>query len=93
MDRYPAPEEGLKVLVDPPANDDARNGAGLTSNSFDHDPWGNPYQYAYPGTHHPTSFDVWSRGADGADGGEGSGHWQLVMRIKFSSRRGPMALR
>ncbi|MBU6402070.1 MAG: type II secretion system protein GspG, partial [Verrucomicrobia bacterium] len=23
--------------------------------------------------HHPTSFDLWSRGADGADGGEGQG--------------------
>ena len=33
----------------------------------------------FPGTHHPTSFDIWSRGADGADGGEGEnadiGNW------------------
>ena len=32
-----------------------------------------------PGTHHPTSFDIWSRGEDGADGGEGEaadiGNW------------------
>jgi hypothetical protein len=25
------------------------------------------------GTHHPTSFDLWSRGADRLDGGEGEG--------------------
>ena len=29
------------------------------------DPWGNPYQYACPGTHNPDSYDVWSLGPDG----------------------------
>jgi general secretion pathway protein G len=79
MDRYPAPEEGLKVLVDPPANDDSKKWRGPYIKQLINDPWGNPYQYSFPGTHHPTSFDVWSRGADGADGGEGDaadiGNW------------------
>jgi general secretion pathway protein G len=82
MDRYPTAEEGLKVLVDPPAG--AETGAdqkwrGPYIKQLRNDPWGNPYQYSFPGTHHPTSFDLWSRGADGADGGEGPnadiGNW------------------
>ena len=32
------------------------------------DPWGNPYQYACPGSHNPDSFDVWSFGPDGVNG-------------------------
>jgi general secretion pathway protein G len=79
MDRYPAPEEGLKVLVDPPTNDDSKKWRGPYIKQLINDPWGNPYQYSFPGTHHPTSFDVWSRGSDGADGGEGDaadiGNW------------------
>ncbi len=26
------------------------------------DPWGQPYQYACPGTHNKNSYDVWSKG-------------------------------
>ena len=82
MDRYPTPEEGLKVLVDPPAGTETGTESkwrGPYIKQLRNDPWGNPYQYAFPGTHHPTSFDIWSRGADGADGGEGAnadiGNW------------------
>jgi general secretion pathway protein G len=79
MDRYPTPDEGLKVLVDPPANDDSKKWRGPYIKQLRNDPWGNAYQYAAPGTHHATSFDIWSRGADGADGGEGDnadiGNW------------------
>ena len=43
------------------------------------DPWGNPYQYRQPGND-GRSFDVWSQGADGADGGSDDnadiGNWQ-----------------
>ncbi|WP_374577014.1 type II secretion system protein GspG [Phenylobacterium sp. J367] len=43
------------------------------------DPWGNAYQYSYPGEH--GRFDVWSAGADGQKGGEGDdadiGNWTL----------------
>ena len=79
MDRYPTAEEGLKVLVDAPADDDAKKWRGPYIKLLRNDPWGNPYQYLIPGTHHTTSFDLWSRGADGADGGEGEnadiGNW------------------
>jgi general secretion pathway protein G len=79
MDTYPSTEEGLKVLTEKPANDSGKwRGPYLTLLRLD--PWGTPYQYSYPGTHRPASFDLWSRGADKADGGEGDGadigNWQ-----------------
>jgi general secretion pathway protein G len=79
MDRYPTSDEGLTVLVTAPAGDD-KKWRGPYIQQVRNDPWGNPYQYRCPGVHHPTSFDLWSRGADNADGGEGEGadigNWQ-----------------
>ncbi len=78
MDRYPTAEEGLKALVEAPSAED-KKWRGPYIKLLRPDPWGNAYQYRSPGLHHPTSFDVWSRGADGADGGEGEaadiGNW------------------
>jgi general secretion pathway protein G len=78
MDRYPTAEEGLQVLVTAPAGGEQK-WRGPYVKQLRNDPWGNPYQYIVPGTHHTTSFDIWSRGADGADGGEGAnadiGNW------------------
>jgi general secretion pathway protein G len=79
MDRYPTTDEGLKLLVEAPAGDD-KKWRGPYIKQLRNDPWGNPYQYRAPGAHHTTSFDLWSRGADGADGGEGNcadiGNWE-----------------
>ena len=79
MDRYPTADEGLKVLVDPPTNDDGKKWRGPYIKQLRNDPWDNPYQYAFPGTHHPTSFDIWSRGPGGANGGDSAateiGNW------------------
>jgi general secretion pathway protein G len=79
MDRYPTMEEGLKILVEPPATED-KKWRGPYIKQLRNDPWGNSYQYRIPGVHHTTSFDIWSRGADGVDGGEGQGadigNWQ-----------------
>jgi general secretion pathway protein G len=72
FDRPPTTEEGLKVLVEPPTGED-KKWRGPYIKMLRPDPWGNPYQYRYPGVHHPTSFDLWSRGADNVDGGEGNG--------------------
>ena len=65
MDRYPTADEGLKVLVDSPANDDDKKWRGPYIKQLRDDPWGHAYQYAYPGTHHPASFDIWSTGDKG----------------------------
>ena len=72
MDRYPTMDEGLKVLVEPPLGEDQK-WRGPYIRELRRDPWGNPYQYRIPGVRHPASFDLWSRGADGVDGGEGQG--------------------
>lgn len=75
--RYPATEEGLQALVEKPA--DAPNWKqGGYLNSVPVDPWGHPYQYRQPGEH--GTYDVFSYGADGKEGGEGYdkdiGNWQ-----------------
>ena len=78
MDRYPTTEEGLKSLTEAPAGEEGK-WKGPYINLLRKDPWGNDYQYHSPGQHHPTRFDLWSRGLDGADGGEGDaadiGNW------------------
>jgi general secretion pathway protein G len=78
MDRYPTMDEGLKVLVEAPTGED-KKWRGPYIKLLRPDPWGNPYQYRVPGIHHATTFDVWSRGADGQDGGDGQnadvGNW------------------
>ena len=78
MDRYPTMDEGLKVLVEAPAGED-KKWRGPYIKLLRPDPWGNQYQYRVPGMHHTTTFDVWSRGADGQDVGEGPnadiGNW------------------
>ena len=79
MDRYPSNEEGLNALITAPAGEEQK-WRGPYVKVLRNDPWGHPYQYRAPGTHHPSSFDLWSRGADNADGGEGAnadiGNWQ-----------------
>jgi general secretion pathway protein G len=78
MDRFPTSDEGLKALMEAPAGEESK-WRGPYIRQMRDDPWGNPYQYRCPGTHHPTSCDVWSQGADKADGGEGEnadiGNW------------------
>ena len=72
MDRYPTMDEGLKVLLETPTGED-KKWRGPYIKVLRPDPWGNPYQFRVPGMHHSSTFDVWSRGADGQDGGEGPG--------------------
>ena len=77
--RYPTTEEGLEALVTVP--DDPRDAASFPEGGFINDlpldPWGNPYQYLYPGEN--GRFDIWTWGADGRPGGEGEdadiGNW------------------
>ncbi len=67
---YPRTEDGLTSLVSAPAAvraDRYREGGYIRR--LPDDPWGNPYQYAFPGRVRP--FDVYSLGADNAPGGEG----------------------
>ena len=78
MDRFPSNEEGLEALVTAPS-DNADKWRGPYITKLRPDPWGNPFQYRIPGTHGAGAFDLWSRGSDGAEGGEKAaadiGHW------------------
>jgi general secretion pathway protein G len=79
MDRVPSSEEGLKVLAEPPSGED-KKWRGPYIKEVKPDPWGRPYNYRAPGVHGKNRFDIWSLGADGAEGGEKEaadiGNWQ-----------------
>src|SRR5690606_18712659 len=67
---YPSTDQGLAALSSPPAGVDAtlyRPGGYIRR--VQEDPWGNPYQYTFPGTRSGGRFDVFSFGADGQPGG------------------------
>ncbi|MCR5874057.1 type II secretion system major pseudopilin GspG [Phenylobacterium sp. J426] len=76
---FPSTEQGLSALVTAPPGltrpDRYRDGGYIRR--LPQDPWGNPYQYRYPGER--GRFDVYSFGADGRKGGEGDdadiGNW------------------
>ncbi|MDH0647974.1 type II secretion system major pseudopilin GspG [Pseudomonas sp. GD03858] len=75
---YPSQNQGLKVLVEKPAQ--AKEGQWRAYlDRLPNDPWGRPYQYLNPGAN--GEIDVFSLGADGQAGGEGVnsdiGSWQL----------------
>ena len=81
--RFPTTEQGLEALVERPTSaPEPRNynAAGyLKKRQVPHDGWGNPFQYAMPGTNNTEGFDIWSLGADGQPGGTGTnadlGNW------------------
>lgn len=67
--RYPTSDEGLKALIERPGDLQTWNGPYLAKKIIPQDPWNRPYEYRMPGEH--ADFDLWSLGADGAEGGEG----------------------
>ncbi len=69
MGRYPTSAEGLAALVVQPSGATRWNGPYLRKNVIPKDPWGNDYQYRSPGQH--GAFDLYSLGADNAEGGDG----------------------
>ncbi len=65
--RYPNSEEGLNALITAPA--DIRNWRGpYLEDTVPNDPWGNPYVYR-SGENSFQGFVLYSRGADGKEGG------------------------
>ena len=68
--RYPTTQEGLQALLTAPAGVPNWNGPYWKKNTLPKDPWTNEYKYASPGQH--GAYDLWSYGADGKEGGEGS---------------------
>lgn len=74
---YPTTEQGLKALaVRPTDGPKPRSWKPLLREQALYDPWGNPYQYRYPGKHNPDTYDVFSMGIDGKEGTEDDiGNW------------------
>jgi len=78
--KYPTTDQGLKALIQQPSDPTIRNWrkGGYIQDGSLKDPWGNDYQYVYPGTH-GHEYDLYSFGADGQEGGEGQdadiGNW------------------
>ena len=73
---YPTTGDGIKSLV---TNTGKNTWRGPYLTKMPLDPWKNEYQYQFPGTRNQSGFDVWSFGADGQPGGEGTaadiGNW------------------
>jgi general secretion pathway protein G len=75
--RFPTSDEGLKALMDRPADTATWDGPYLKKRESLIDPWGHPYLYRNPGQH--GEYDVYSLGSDNREGGEGDaadvGNW------------------
>jgi len=67
--RYPSSSEGLEALVEAPSSTERWNGPYTKGNTVPLDPWGYPYVYEFPGEN--GAYDLFSLGADNAEGGEG----------------------
>ena len=77
---YPSTEQGLQALTTKPSGTNTKNWReGGYIKKLNKDPWGNDYQYSYPGSN--GEFDVYSLGADAQVGGTGEaadiGNWNL----------------
>lgn len=74
---YPTEEQGLIALVEPPTSGPKpRTWTQCLEKEALIDPWGNPYQYHYPGRKNSDSYDVYSMGPDGNPGTEDDiGNW------------------
>ncbi|HEX3044093.1 MAG TPA: type II secretion system protein GspG [Bacillota bacterium] len=68
---YPSTSEGLKALMERPSGPAGAqwNGPYAREPKFT-DGWGYLLHYKCPGTHNPDTYDLWSYGADGKEGGK-----------------------
>lgn len=77
---YPSADQGLDALVheatgEPRPKRFAPGGYASAKDLID--PWQNPYKYERPGANNPQSFDLYSFGSDGVQGGERDiGNWE-----------------
>lgn len=78
---YPSTQQGLEALVNKPSGSpEAKHWKeGGYLKKLPVDPWGNPYQYLYPGTH--GAYDLYSVGPKGKPGQPDAqtmiGEWQI----------------
>lgn len=79
---YPTTEQGLEALFrkpDSPPEPTNWNGP-YAEEEIPNDPWKRAYVYRSPGVRNPDSYDLYSLGSDGKEGGEGFaadvGNWK-----------------
>lgn len=74
---FPSTDQGLKALMKAPAGKEARwKGPYIKEQAID--PWGNPYNYKFPGTRNVSGsrgYDIWSFGEDGTESNDDIGNW------------------
>lgn len=71
---YPSIQQGLEALIHEPTVSPFPqnwNGPYLEKREIPLDPWGNEYQYRYPGVNNTHRYDLWSYGKDNKEGGTG----------------------
>jgi len=77
--RFPNADQGLDALVTKPTAAPVPrdyNPAGYIKSEQLLDPWDAPFNYRIPGEHNPYSFDLWSLGPDGVEGGDDIQNWE-----------------
>ena len=69
---FPSTQQGLESLGEAPSDlADINKWKGkYLQDPMPPDPWGNEYQYRFPGTHKEDAPDIWSFGPDGLNGTE-----------------------
>jgi general secretion pathway protein G len=77
MGDYPSTADGLQSLVTPPGSKAGSwRGPYIEGGKVPLDPWGEPYQYAYPGAKNKMGYDLWSKGPDKQSGtADDIGNW------------------
>lgn len=72
---FPSTAEGLQALVAAPPGKSRWSGPYVER--IPPDPWGEPYQYEFPGRHNRATYDVWSKGPDKQSGtADDVGNWE-----------------
>jgi general secretion pathway protein G len=61
---YPTTAQGLEALVRKPTTEPVPRRWRQLLEEVPLDPWGTPYQYAYPGKRNPRGYDLYSFGPD-----------------------------
>lgn len=78
--RFPTTDQGLDALAhktsSPPVPRAFTPGGYIKSDGLE-DPWGQPFHYRIPGSNNPHSFDLWSLGPDGVEGGDDIANWTI----------------
>lgn len=64
---FPTTNDGLQALLEPPRGADENAWEGPYLDKMPRDPWGNEFNYRFPGDHN-RDYDLWSNGPDRQEG-------------------------